>query len=315
MRKNLVLFVCCLFSVLLSLAQTSENGFSFQGYAIDPEGKALSSENITVRFTVYNTGGSGSYQEEQELTSDNYGVFIAIVGAKNLAAFKQLNFTAKDAAYNLKVEVKKTAGGSYTTISDAPMQAVPYARFAYNGVPVGTVVPFCGPSTKVPDGWLICDGSSLDGSSAEYAQLFSVIGTAWGGSGTNFRLPDMRGMFLRGVNGNRSDGYADPDNTRAVGSVQVDAIQSHNHTGTTNPDGDHSHDIQQLPYDSNGSGQSQQTLRESDGSDENWGAVKTPSPNGAISTDGEHTHTFTTGNTGGSETRPNNVAVYYIIKY
>ena len=135
MKKFTLLAFMLLFGLSL-FAQTSEHGFSFQGYAIDPEGKALSSENITVRFTVYNTGGSGSYQEEQELSTDNYGVFVAIVGAKNLSAFKELNFGEKGAIYNLKVEVKKTSGGSYTTISDSQMQAVPYARYAYNGVPV-----------------------------------------------------------------------------------------------------------------------------------------------------------------------------------
>ncbi len=314
MKKVSLLLFFIVSVVIGAYAQTSENGFSFQGYAIDPDGKALSSQNITVRFTVYNTGGSGSYDEEQELTSDNYGVFMAIVGAKNLSAFKQLNFGAKDATYNLKVEVKKTSGGSYTTISDAPMQAVPYARFAYNGVPVGTVIPFAGPSTKIPDGWLICDGSSYDGSNAEYSQLYNIIGLTWGGSGSSFRVPDLRGQFLRGVDGgqgidndasSRTSKYAGGNSGDNVGSYEAENFKSHNHATTEN---NHTHGYNDIYYsesggtvDVNGHGSG-----DTDGDNGGYQIART--------TDGAKTN-LSINNSGGNETRPDNAAVYYIIKY
>jgi microcystin-dependent protein len=40
-------------------------------------------------------------------------------------------------------------------------------------------------------GWLICDGRPL--AVADFITLFSVIGYTFGGSGAQFRLPDMRG--------------------------------------------------------------------------------------------------------------------------
>lgn len=40
-------------------------------------------------------------------------------------------------------------------------------------------------------GWLKCDGRLL--SKNDYMCLFNVIGTTFGGSGTQFKLPDMRG--------------------------------------------------------------------------------------------------------------------------
>ncbi len=68
-------------------------------------------------------------------------------------------------------------------------------------MPVGSILPFAGPTP--PDGWLLCDGAAL--ASADYTALYNVIGHGWGGTDTNFRLPDLRGAFLRGVLGEGED--------------------------------------------------------------------------------------------------------------
>ncbi|PTW62796.1 tail collar domain [Breoghania corrubedonensis] len=48
------------------------------------------------------------------------------------------------------------------------------------------------------ENWKTCDGADLD--VREYASLFAVLGTRFGGDGdTTFKLPDMRGRFLRGA--------------------------------------------------------------------------------------------------------------------
>lgn len=42
-----------------------------------------------------------------------------------------------------------------------------------------------------PDGWALCNGQTL--SIADYSELYSLIGTTYGGDGvTNFALPDLR---------------------------------------------------------------------------------------------------------------------------
>lgn len=105
-------------------------------------------------------------------------------------------------------------------------------------IPTGTVIPFAGPASAVPDGWLLCDGSEVD--RVDQAALFAVIGTAHGeGDGVaTFRLPDYRGAFLRGVDHGRG---LDPDrNTRSnftggafgdqVGSLQGSLFAAHNHS-------------------------------------------------------------------------------------
>lgn len=48
-----------------------------------------------------------------------------------------------------------------------------------------------------PDGFLICDGSQIK--SSDYPALYNAIGTTFGGNSTNFKLPDLRNNFLRGI--------------------------------------------------------------------------------------------------------------------
>ncbi len=53
------------------------------------------------------------------------------------------------------------------------------------------------PSTRIPVGWAICDGSSLPISGNE--ALYSLIGTTYGGNTSSFKLPDMRGLVPVGA--------------------------------------------------------------------------------------------------------------------
>ena len=75
------------------------------------------------------------------------------------------------------------------------------------------------------------------------AASIAAIGGAWGYDNfDDFRVPDLRGVFLRGVNGGRADGFGDPDassrpgaypssaNGDNVGSYQYDALQDHVHS-------------------------------------------------------------------------------------
>jgi len=63
-------------------------------------------------------------------------------------------------------------------------------------VPAGSVLAYI--STNAPKGWLSCLGQAVD--REEYADLFEVIGTAYGsGNGsTTFNLPDLAGRVIVG---------------------------------------------------------------------------------------------------------------------
>ncbi len=58
------------------------------------------------------------------------------------------------------------------------------------------------PTTTIPSGYLLCDGSSYN--TTTYASLFAVLGTS--------TLPDFRGYFVRGYD---PTNLRDPD-TRAI---------------------------------------------------------------------------------------------------
>lgn len=92
-----------------------------------------------------------------------------------------------------------------------------------SALPVGTMVGF--PLNKIPPGFLEIDGSVK--SIAVYPDLAAFLGTAFnkGDEGTgNFRLPESRGEFLRGWDHGRG-----VDAGRLIGSFQADLIKQHVH--------------------------------------------------------------------------------------
>lgn len=68
---------------------------------------------------------------------------------------------------------------------------------SFGGLPIGSVTDYAGAS--IPSGWLLADGSAV--SRATYANLFTVIGVAFGvGDGTTtFNLPDAQGRVTIGT--------------------------------------------------------------------------------------------------------------------
>lgn len=62
-------------------------------------------------------------------------------------------------------------------------------------LPSGVITPYGG--STAPDGFLLCDGSSL--LRADYAALFAIIGVLYGSvDATHFTLPDLRQRFPLG---------------------------------------------------------------------------------------------------------------------
>jgi hypothetical protein len=108
-----------------------------------------------------------------------------------------------------------------------------------SSAPAGSVLPFSGTAANLAglrsQGWLKCDGGTV--SKNDYPHLFAAIGTTYGGDGNpNFELPDLRGYFLRGVDdGARRDpntaNRSHPGNTLTadVGTTQSDELVTHIH--------------------------------------------------------------------------------------
>lgn len=67
-------------------------------------------------------------------------------------------------------------------------------------VPVGAILSFAGPASKIPAGWLPCDGRPLQ--KQQYPTLFNTVGTTYGGVATDrFNLPDLQGRVAVGTGG------------------------------------------------------------------------------------------------------------------
>lgn len=94
-------------------------------------------------------------------------------------------------------------------------------------MPVGTICWY--PLSAPPNGFLECNGAVL--SQTVYSELYSVIGTKFNTGGEasgNFRLPDLRGEFIRGW-----DNEKGVDVGRIFGSKQTDEFKSHFHQTPT----------------------------------------------------------------------------------
>ena len=176
--------------------------------------------------------------------------------------------------------------------------------------PLGSVIGYSGSQDPPTDGldgvvvWLLCDGRALD--KTLYPDLFKLIGNSFGNGSDNnpthitnaFNIPDLRGRFVRGTDdmGGKAAGN-DPDmatrtammaggntgqSANKVGSLEADGFASHNHTYV-------------------GKFEAAEGGRQFRG----YGFESDADP---------QDKTFTMSNTGGSETRPKNAYLNYIIR-
>lgn len=146
--------------------------------------------------------------------------------------------------------------------------------------------------------WKPADGRKISAKS-KYARLTG-----------NTTLPDLRGMFLRGLNkfdpakGARHDKYKDPNGSRRkAGKPQADATslpknKKHPFKGKAVSAGDHSHIYFKARREGGRTGS----------------ATRASAEAGNTGSSGNHTHTVLITAGGDAETRPVNIAVVYYIK-
>ena len=198
-----------------------------------------------------------------------------------------LGNTTVNGSFTVRIAINEWANSANNTLNQntqSPIRA-------------GTIQAFAGATT--PAGWLDCDGSAK--LITDYPQLYAQIGTTWNTctnpltgvansapAAGSFRVPDLRGAFMRGV-GTFSDSIG--TNTSLAG-YQGDQMQGHEHRlyGSTGSAGAITlpqiqvNLLQNLNYDTNAVGSS----------------VLSDGVNGTPRR--------------GTETRPRNVGVKYIIK-
>lgn len=233
---------------------SAEAQINYQGCLTDATGAPLPDGPTSIAFSLWDdaTGGSkvwGDYALDDgadpghgpkaDVIAGRFNVVIGNLDTNNASLTTSLN---TDKTFYLQIQV---AGNPAITPRQAIL-AAPRALMA-DGVrdqavtrasliqevadalcPPGSIMAFAG--TTVPSGWLLCDGTALK--STEYLRLSSAIGTSWGDGTydkgiqeadptTDFNLPDLRGMFLRGDNGTRADNYKAADEV-TYGIIEVD---------------------------------------------------------------------------------------------
>ena len=274
---------------------------------------------------------------------------LNILGQDDLRLYRSSNDryvgiqASNSTASNYTLTLPTSAGSDTQVLSTNGSGVLSWAT----AVPTGAI--FCvAMLSAAPTGYVPCDGASYS-KTGIYAALFAAIGYTYGGSGNNFKVPDLRGEFIRGLD--NYGGTASSRGARGVDSgrsslndVQSSQMQRHRHTGTSDDAGQHTHTAtvtdsghRHLPT-SLSSGTSSQAdgrgVAINDNIVGNYGGgsgtglgplgnrhfMKNTTTGISVSnsTKNAHDHSFTTNNQGGSENssenRPRNIAMMYIIK-
>jgi hypothetical protein len=189
-------------------------------------------------------------------------------------------------------------------MSDQP--SLPYESFS---PPVGTILAYGGPlqvldpdsntlAPTLPSNWLVCDGRPVN--REKYPKLFDAIQCTYGGDAEPmFNLPDLRGMFLRGVSRN-ADGSDHPD-----GDPDRESREAQVHPAAPNSPGNAKNDVGSRQPDDYRSHQHVIGAKNSTPG----GSGILASGDGAGGPANGHTDSM-----GGKETRPRNVYVWWIIR-
>jgi hypothetical protein len=275
--------------VLAHIAQAQTTGvpqlINYQGRVTDSEGKGVSG-NKDLEFSIWSDANA---------TTETYriwgpktmnvpvvdGYFNVILGPTDDASSTHqiINaFGASNRYLGIRVKPATSEIKPRQQILSTPyaVQAVQASHHS-NVIPVGTVVSYWG--STAPAGWILCNGQAVP-SSSEYNALRNIVGS---------NVPDLRGMFLRGAGKNSNSSFAyTGDSVRAVGSTQSNTVGPHIH-----PFDDYTYSECCPSYG---------FLGQADHSDGDNGP-KSPYRHDTLQ------------NSGSEETRPNNMAINFIIKY
>ena len=167
--------------------------------------------------------------------------------------------------------------------------------------PVGTVIWFAG--SAPPKGYLKANGATITDSTTAISgndsdgDAIGTVNTAALFAITGATLPDLRGEFIRGFDDGKGT-----DSGRGIRTSQTDEWKKHQHIF-------HGDDTSRAHWGSDGDGASDSFIRVSD---DNMDFVSTTTGGGG----GKYlTQSNSQGNSGGTETRPRNIALLACIKY
>ncbi|MDP5172651.1 MAG: hypothetical protein NWR72_20580, partial [Bacteroidia bacterium] len=127
MKTQFPLLLCWLLLAPLGILQAqTTKGFSYQAVARNSNGSPIANTAVNLRFQIRENTASGPimYQETFSPSTNDYGLFNAIIGNGNveLGVFESIEWGSKD--YFLVVELNGA------TVDASLLQSVPYAKIA-----------------------------------------------------------------------------------------------------------------------------------------------------------------------------------------
>jgi microcystin-dependent protein len=193
--------------ILVTAAATGYNG-TFQVATV-------ATNSFTYVMTTAATAGSGSLSYTKKGTVKN-------TGNKAISGNIYVDGNAVITGTTIQTGAVTHTGNVTNSGNVSIAGSLTVAGLPASFVPSGAVMSFA--MNSAPTGWLKCDGTLINRTT--YAVLFSAIGTLYGaGDGsTTFKLPDLRGEFIRGFDDGKGT-----DSGRTIGSFQTDELKSHNH--------------------------------------------------------------------------------------
>lgn len=120
------------------------------------------------------------------------------------------------------LNIAKSLGQGVYTKAESDTELVSINTDVQKNTPPAVII--ISPHSVVPEGFIECNGANI--SRITYSTLFAKIGTIYGsGDGsTTFKIPDLRGEFIRGFDNGRGT-----DSGRGIGSWQNHEVISHKH--------------------------------------------------------------------------------------
>jgi hypothetical protein len=174
-----VFFACLLFIVTMvpALAQQNAQGINYQAVARNLKGEILANQPIALKLSLFSNsnGKTEYYTEVHEVTTSVAGIFSLIVGAGTSpgGTFSTVPWSTENIW--LEVAIKSKGQGSFTTISNSKLLAVPYAYHALTaGKVAGTDANGNNAAGSPAQSWLLFGNSSSDASKDKLGTTDSV---------------------------------------------------------------------------------------------------------------------------------------------
>jgi len=180
---------------------------------------------------IYTAGAGGSPISGSMVTSDGDGKFSCyledgrydvkleetLLGTIWLKEIESIAYAETERTDN-----KGIANGYCSLNSDS---LIPKTNLPVEGLrPTGEISMFAG--NVAPSGWVMCYGQSVSSGDALYTNLWNVIHTTYGSTGSpNFNLPDMRGRFPMG--------YGTGTTRRGANQISSIAVYGNHSLGAT----------------------------------------------------------------------------------